>query len=106
MIDPADLDDDPVEEAPLPPSPLDDLVRFRFRRADWIDDAACRDTPTSVFYPERGEELDAARAVCADCPVKADCLDHAVALNEKFGVWGGTSERQRRRIRSTRRSAS
>ncbi len=69
----------------------------------WKEDAACRGTDPDVFFPSRGEDLVVARAVCAGCPVRGECLDFALAHNEKFGVWGGLSERERRRVRRGRR---
>lgn len=68
----------------------------------WRDAAACRGMDTDVFFPLRGEDVRAAKAVCADCPVSAECLDEALAEREVIGVWGGTSERERRRIRRIR----
>lgn len=61
--------------------------------------AACRDLPPDWFHPDRGESLVEARTVCATCAVRPDCLLWAVTNNERFGVWGGTSERERRRIK-------
>ncbi len=66
-------------------------------RPAWHADAACRGVDQAVFYPERGESLDEARALCAVCPVQGACLDQG--LREKHGVWGGASERERRRMR-------
>ena len=65
----------------------------------WHADAACRGCDPSLFFPGRGDNqsVQRAQAVCAACPVQDDCLTHH--LPEKYGVWGGTSERQRRRIR-------
>lgn len=62
-------------------------------------DAACRQLPADWFHPDRGESTGEARAVCAACPVRPDCLEWAITNGEHFGVWGGTSERERRRIR-------
>lgn len=70
----------------------------------WIDQAACRDTDPMLFFPERGESHEAAVSVCNGCAVRADCLEHALRGPERFGVWGGTSERERRRIRALRRA--
>jgi WhiB family transcriptional regulator, redox-sensing transcriptional regulator len=68
----------------------------------WVDRAACRDLDTNIWYATRGESLNLARAICADCPVRRACLDYAIDNHESHGVWGGTSERQRRRIRHQR----
>lgn len=65
----------------------------------WMPRGACRGGPTEVFYPARGESADAAKEVCRCCPVKLRCLNYAMAMNEKHGVWGGRSERQRRTMR-------
>lgn len=64
----------------------------------WAD-GACRDLPAEWFHPERGESTTNAKAVCASCSVRVDCLTWALDNHEKFGIWGGTSERERRRIR-------
>lgn len=67
--------------------------------APWMAQARCRGVDTEIFYPQRGEDLSAAQAICADCPVRAQCLAHALDNRESHGVWGGLSERRRRRIR-------
>ena len=67
---------------------------------------ACRGLDASIFYPEREEEAEIAKQVCAECGVKKACLDYALREREKAGVWGGATERDRRRIlRQRRRSA-
>lgn len=82
-------------------------------RPDWFDRRACSDTDVSVFFPARdsnpssyrhgvtGDDFDkgelAAKKVCADCPVRSDCL--AYGLHEPYGVWGGRTTRERRLIR-------
>jgi len=72
-----------------------------FRRAPWMRFGACVGMPTDEFYPERGamDQVEQARAVCADCPVKWQCLDYAIAMTDRNGIWGGKSERERRAIR-------
>jgi WhiB family redox-sensing transcriptional regulator len=62
-------------------------------------EGACRDLPAEWFHPERGGSTREAKAVCATCTVRVDCLTFALDNHEKFGIWGGTSERERRRIR-------
>jgi WhiB family redox-sensing transcriptional regulator len=67
----------------------------------WQEDALCAETDPEAFFPEKGgggNNLAAARAVCAACTVAADCLDYAIRNGERFGVWGGLTDRQRRRI--------
>lgn len=61
--------------------------------------AACRELPADWFHPERGESTREAKAVCATCAVRIDCLRWAINTYQRFGVWGGASERERRRIR-------
>ena len=55
------------------------------------------------FFPERGESVRAAKAVCAQCPVQSECLEYAMQWNHLSGVWGGLSERERRHLRRRRR---
>ncbi len=64
--------------------------------------AACRGADTDLWYPERGVVAMEAKAVCAACPVQSECLAFALDNGERFGVWGGKSEKQRRRLRSER----
>jgi len=71
-------------------------------RAPWQSPAACRGLDTSLFFPFRGEAAPEALATCRRCPVSEDCRDYAVDTGQRFGIWGGTSERQRRRIRTQR----
>ncbi len=78
---------------------------------DWRELALCRGVDPGIFHPELEEEderaSDAARAVCMQCPVREACLEHAIAVREKHGVWGGLSSRERRRlIRRRRRTAA
>lgn len=68
----------------------------------WLSEAACRGMSADLFFPERGESTRESKDACAECPVTAECLDFALVGSEKFGVWGGMSERQRRRIRVSR----
>jgi WhiB family redox-sensing transcriptional regulator len=68
--------------------------------------AACRKVDPDLFFPSVGEPLDAARAVCEPCPVREECLAFAVAHSELHGVWAGTSDRERRRLRSEARKAA
>ncbi len=72
----------------------------------WRDSAACRGIDPDVFYPVSDEEAEAAKSICAICPVREPCLEYALANRERDGVWGGATERERRRmIRQRRRSA-
>ncbi len=64
----------------------------------WATFAACVTVPGMTFFPQNKKEEAAALAVCAACPVRVECLGHALATNERFGVWGGTTERERRSL--------
>lgn len=74
-------------------------------RYAWRAYGACArpDIDPELFFPERGQSTGEAKAICARCPVKDVCLEVALANGEKFGIWGGLSERERRRIRKQRR---
>ena len=72
----------------------------------WRQRAACRGVDPDVFYPVSDEEAEEAKAVCRVCPVRESCLEYALANRERDGVWGGATERERRRlIRQRRKSA-
>jgi WhiB family redox-sensing transcriptional regulator len=71
---------------------------------DWRDQAACRDTDPDLFFPVGTtgpaiEQIEAAKAVCGQCEAQAACLELALATNQESGIWGGTSEEERRRLR-------
>lgn len=68
----------------------------------WMADARCRGLDTNLFFPERGERVDEACDVCDVCPVRLECLTFALDNLIREGIWGGLSERQRRRIRRGR----
>ena len=70
----------------------------------WRDRALCRETDPELFFPigTTGQallQIDRAKQVCDECPVKIECLDFAIETNQDSGVWGGTSEEERRDIR-------
>jgi WhiB family transcriptional regulator, redox-sensing transcriptional regulator len=69
----------------------------------WMGEGLCRDHTPGTFFPSDGTGVERARKICADCPVKAPCLDYALEHRIDHGVWGGTSERERRRILRGRR---
>ncbi len=74
----------------------------------WRDQARCRGVDPQIFHPSEEDEVaaDAAKAICARCPVVDSCLEFAISAREKDGVWGGLTARERRRlIRQRRRSA-
>ncbi|WP_420445811.1 WhiB family transcriptional regulator [Candidatus Poriferisodalis sp.] len=77
---------------------------------NWWDQANCLGVDPDLFFPERGASTREAKAVCRGCIVSDDCLEYALQNSEKFGIWGGMSERERRRVRRqralTRRAAT
>jgi len=74
------------------------------RNRAWTAKAACRDLDTEIFFPAAPEKETEALAICATCPVRAQCLEQALRDREQYGIWGGTTPEQRRRI--TRRRAA
>ena len=69
----------------------------------WMAKGACRNYEPSVFFPSDGVGVDRARKICATCNVTEDCLEYALLNRIDHGVWGGASERERRRILKRRR---
>jgi WhiB family redox-sensing transcriptional regulator len=68
----------------------------------WQDRAKCKGSSAAVFYPLGGVPTASARALCKDCPVRTQCLAYAIENDEEFGIWGGLSERERRKLIRTR----
>ncbi len=68
----------------------------------WQDYANCLGVDPDLFFPERGASTREAKEVCRSCVVREDCLEFALAIGEKHGIWGGMSERERRRLRRQR----
>lgn len=64
----------------------------------WMDDAVCAQVGNDLWFPEKGGSTAEAKRICGTCPVAAQCLEYALARNERFGLWGGKSERERRKI--------
>jgi WhiB family redox-sensing transcriptional regulator len=74
--------------------------------SDWMQRGLCREIPPAVFFPSDGVGVETARRICANCPVKEPCLEYALEFRIDHGVWGGCSERERRRILKRRRVAA
>lgn len=70
---------------------------------EWMPQGRCREIPPGTFFPSDGVGVEVARRICAECPVKAPCLEYALTHHIDHGVWGGASERERRRILRQRR---
>lgn len=71
------------------------------RPQPWMKSAMCAQTDPDAFFPEASNSVSItrAKAICASCPVIGQCLDYALRNNEKEGVWGGTTEKERHRLR-------
>jgi len=74
--------------------------------ASWRKRAACQGIDPETFYPVSDEDAEEAKVICAVCPVRQACLEHALASREREGVWGGATERERRRILRQRRKSA
>ena len=72
---------------------------------EWQERALCAQTDPEAFFPEKGGSTREAKRICAGCEVRAECLEYALANDERFGIWGGLSERERRRLKLQRRGS-
>lgn len=77
------------------------IAKLRMRTAmnSWRDSALCAQTDPALFFPEKGSPVAEAVKICQKCEVRVECLDFAIATKQRFGVWGGKTERERRVIR-------
>lgn len=85
-----------VGVAPVLPifgAPADDTV------AGWQERALCAQTDPEAFFPEKGGSTREAKKVCTGCDVRGECLEYALEHDERFGIWGGLSERERRKLK-------
>lgn len=88
-------DGDPAEVAVAA-----ELLEVLMARPGWHADAACREHPELTWFPERGESLEPARAICGGCLVRDECETYAVSLPDNpHGVWAGLSRQERHRLR-------
>jgi WhiB family transcriptional regulator, redox-sensing transcriptional regulator len=65
----------------------------------WQENALCAQTDPEAFFPEKGGSTREAKRICLGCEVRDKCLEYALANDERFGIWGGLSERERRRLK-------
>ena len=83
---------------------MDDSLTFHaltapvLQERPWSVFAACQNAKDVSFFPQNKAEERAAAAICSFCPVREECLDHALSTNERLGMWGGISEKQRRAL--------
>jgi WhiB family redox-sensing transcriptional regulator len=92
-----------VPEAPVPFEPLvpfeAEPLELEPPADEWQDRALCAQTDPEAFFPEKGGSTREAKKICLGCEVRHECLDYALAHDERFGIWGGLSERERRRLK-------
>ncbi|MCV7426640.1 WhiB family transcriptional regulator [Mycobacterium montefiorense] len=89
-----------VPDAPVAfePEPLP-LPESELTPDQWQDRALCAQTDPEAFFPEKGGSTREAKKICLGCEVRHECLEYALAHDERFGIWGGLSERERRRLK-------
>lgn len=97
--------DQPQDQPPTAAPALRLLVEL-FADATWMDDAICSQTDPEAFYPDRGGSSRPAKAMCTRCDVTDKCLQYALDNHEPHGVWGGKSERERRKILRARENGA
>ena len=96
----------PVDPAAVEEAVDDSLPSPDHHTPAWMDHARCRTLSPTEFFPSDGVGVEVAKRVCAECPVKSECLEYALTYRIDHGVWGGCSERERRRILRSRRVAA
>lgn len=85
--------DGPISFTPDPASYRDDGPLA------WMAKSLCVQTDPEAFFPEKGGSTREAKAICASCEVRRECLEYAIANDERYGIWGGLSDRERRRYK-------
>ena len=96
----------PVEPSAVEATVDDSLPSPDHHTPSWMDNARCRTLSPTEFFPSDGVGVEVAKRVCAECTVKAACLEYALTYRIDHGVWGGCSERERRRMLRSRRVAA
>ena len=94
------MDEDAVMESQRTElSLLDFTVEQDEAELSWQERALCAQTDPAAFFPEKGGATREAKKVCVSCEVRAECLEYALENDERFGIWGGLSERERRKLK-------
>jgi WhiB family transcriptional regulator, redox-sensing transcriptional regulator len=91
----AERGDAPVAELDV----LAQLFELGEEEQEWQERALCAQTDPEAFFPEKGGSTREAKRICAGCEVRAECLEYALQHDERFGIWGGLSERERRKLK-------
>jgi WhiB family redox-sensing transcriptional regulator len=81
------------------PTQSENLFLGPFEEQAWHGRALCAQTDPEAFFPEKGGSTRDAKKICVGCEVRSECLSYALANDERFGIWGGLSERERRRLK-------
>lgn len=92
-------------------SPSGSVAAATWNHRHWRDEASCKELDTEIFFPigltgDAVTQTELAKSICAECPVRADCLEFAIRTLQDHGVWGGHTEDERRVIRRQRRAAA
>ena len=95
---PSDVGREPERIAPVLPL-FGDATTDDETLLGWQERALCAQTDPEAFFPEKGGSTREAKKVCLVCEVRQECLEYALAHDERFGIWGGLSERERRKLR-------
>ncbi|MGH8921626.1 MAG: WhiB family transcriptional regulator [Actinomycetes bacterium] len=85
--------------APTPDDPVLLALFAEPEQQEWQERALCAQTDPEAFFPEKGGSTREAKRICLGCEVRAECLEYALSHDERFGIWGGLSERERRRLK-------
>lgn len=78
---------------------LSELFEMGGEEQEWQERALCAQTDPEAFFPEKGGSTREAKRICAGCEVRSECLEYALEHDERFGIWGGLSERERRKLK-------
>ncbi|GLZ50043.1 hypothetical protein Acsp06_62280 [Actinomycetospora sp. NBRC 106375] len=78
---------------------LSELAMVSEDEQEWQERALCAQTDPEAFFPEKGGSTREAKQICNSCDVRTECLEYALGHDERFGIWGGLSERERRRLK-------
>ena len=96
VAEPAARSDVPQQRTPFVGSTADDDETAML---SWQEQSLCAQTDPEAFFPEKGGSTREAKRICVGCEVRSQCLGYALAHDERFGIWGGLSERERRRLK-------
>jgi WhiB family transcriptional regulator, redox-sensing transcriptional regulator len=88
----------PYSYQPAAPAPVEQS-EYAPGDESWRQEALCAETDPEAFFPEKGGSTREAKKICTGCEVKGECLEYALEHDERFGIWGGLSERERRRLK-------